>query len=136
MILTDTGPLIALLDVDDRHHQRCLVAIKHLPAEPMVTTWPCFTEAIYLLGATGGYPYQEKLWRMHVAGRLFLHAFSVDEIRRMNELMDMYQDTPMDLADASLIAVAENLSCKQIFSLDSHFYIYRLADGGVLQVVP
>ena len=38
MILTDTGPLVALLDADDRHHQRCLTAIRQLPAEPMLTT--------------------------------------------------------------------------------------------------
>lgn len=38
MILTDAGPLVALLDVDDRHHQRCRAAIEKLPAEPMLTT--------------------------------------------------------------------------------------------------
>ena len=107
MILTDTGPLVALLDIGDRHHQRCLVAIKKFPAEPMLTTWPCFTEAIYLLGAVGGYSYQEKLWRLSKAGRLYLHTFSTAEVERMDKLMNTYQDTPMDLADASLVAVAE-----------------------------
>lgn len=136
MILTDTGPLVALLDIDDRHHQRCIAAIKRLPSEPMLTTWPCFTEAIYLLGAVGGYRYQANLWRLYTAGRLYLHAFSSAEIERMNKLMDTYQDTPMDLADASLVAVAESLNLQKVFSLDSHFYIYRLLDGKVLQVVP
>ncbi len=136
MILVDTGPLVALLDVDDRHHQRCLAAIRELPAEPMLTTWPCFTEAIYLLGAVGGYPYQAQMWRLYTAGRLYLHLFSAAEVERMNKLMDTYQDTPMDLADASLVAVAESLNVQQIFSLDSHFYIYRLFDGSVLQVIP
>lgn len=136
MILTDTGPLVALLDGDDRHHHRCLAAVKQLPAEPMLTTWPCFTEAIYLLGAVGGYLYQAQLWRLYAAGRLSLHSFSSAEVERMCKLMDTYQDTPMDLADASLVAVAESVNTEQIFSLDSHFYIYRLLDGSVLQVVP
>ncbi len=68
MILTDTGPLVALLDADDRYHQRCLATIETLPAQPMLTTWPCFTEAIYLLGSVGGYLYQEKLWALHQRG--------------------------------------------------------------------
>ncbi len=76
------------------------------------------------------------MWRLYTAGRLYLHLFSPAEVERMNKLMDTYQDTPMDLADASLVAVAESLNVQQIFSLDSHFYIYRLFDSSVLQVIP
>jgi len=32
----------------------------------------------------------------------------------------------MDLADASLVATAETLGIRQIFTLDSDFYVYRL----------
>jgi hypothetical protein len=41
----------------------------------------------------------------------------------------------MDLADASLVAVAETHRLDQIFSLDSDFYIYRLANGTVLDLI-
>jgi uncharacterized protein len=50
-MLTDTGPLVALLDADDPYHAACVVALTGLPPEPLETTWPCFTEAMYLLGA-------------------------------------------------------------------------------------
>ncbi len=50
MILTDTGALIALLDKDDPSHAICVNAAKYLPAAPLLTTWSCFTEAMYLLG--------------------------------------------------------------------------------------
>jgi predicted nucleic acid-binding protein len=50
--------------------------------------------------------------------------------------MEKYSDAPMDLADASLVAVAESLSLGRVFTLDSHFRIYRLADGSVLELVP
>jgi hypothetical protein len=49
MILTDTGPLIALLDRKDNAHQKCMDAIKGLFSETMLTTWPCFTEAMHIL---------------------------------------------------------------------------------------
>lgn len=134
-MLTDTGPLVALLDKDDNLHTSCVEAAKRLPKEPMLTTWPCLTEAMYLLGTTGGYRYQAKLWAVRSSGALTLHEATAEEIARMSVLMEKYKDTPMDLADASLVAAAESLGLKRIFTIDSDFYVYRLADGTALEVV-
>ena len=135
MILTDTGPVVALLDADDLHHSLCTATARRLSAEVLLTTWPCFTEAMYLLGEVGGYRYQAALWNLRATGRLRLHDFTVAEADRMAVLMDKYKDTPMDLADASLVAVAESLSFRRIFSVDSDFYVYRLADGSALEII-
>jgi predicted nucleic acid-binding protein len=54
----------------------------------------------------------------------------------MVELMEKYRDRPMDLADASLVAAAEHLRMKRLFTLDNDFHIYRLADGSTLDLVP
>ncbi len=83
MILTDTGVLVALLDVDDSHHSACLTAIGSLPASPMLTTWPCFTEAMYLLGSVGGHRYQAALWKLRTGGRLVLRDLTPAETDRM-----------------------------------------------------
>lgn len=136
MILTDTGPLVALLDKDDVHHAACVAASRHLPSGPLLTTWPCFTEAMYLLGEVGGYRYQAELWKLWQAGRLVLHDLMPAEVDHTIRLMEKYQDTPMDLADASLVAVAESHNLRRVFTLDSHFRIYRLSDGSALEVVP
>jgi hypothetical protein len=136
MTLTDTGPLVALLDKDDTHHKKCVAAAGRLPAGPLLTTWPCFTEAMYLLGAVGGYLYQAELWKLRQAGRLVLYDLSTTEVDRMVALMDKYQDQPMDLADASLVAAAESLSLGRVFTLDRDFFIYRLADSSALEVIP
>ena len=53
----------------------------------------------------------------------------------MYELMQQYEDTPMDLADASLVAAAECLGINRIFALDTDFYVYRLADGSALDII-
>jgi predicted nucleic acid-binding protein len=108
MTLTDTGPLVALLDADDPYHATCVAATEHLPSGPLLTTWVCFTEAMYLLGAVGAYRYQAALWRLRSTGRLVLHDLTAAETDRMAVLMERYQDTPMDLADASLVVVAES----------------------------
>lgn len=91
---------------------------------------------MYLLGEVGGYRYQAELWKLHTAQRLVLYDLTVAEIDRMAELMEKNHDTPMDLADASLVAVAESRALRRVFTLDSDFRIYRLADGSVLEMIP
>jgi predicted nucleic acid-binding protein len=56
------------------------------------------------------------------------------EVDRLDALMAQYADNPMDMADGSLVAVAEGRGLRQVFTLDSHFYAYRLADGSTLEV--
>jgi predicted nucleic acid-binding protein len=134
--LTDTGPLVALLNRNDPNHTACAEATKTLPSGPLMTTWPCFTESMYLIYRAGGYAGQEALWRLIKAGRLLLHGPIEAEVARIAELMEKYQDLPMDFADASLVVAAEQLSTRRIFTLDRDFYVYRFADGMAVEVVP
>lgn len=136
MTLVDTGPLIALVNRDDPNYAVCRAAAGRLPLGPLVTSWPCFTEAMYMVFRAGGYPAQVALWTLRTAGRLIIHDLTAAEIDRMMTLMDKYRDTPMDLADASLVATAESLGQRAILTLDSHFRVYRLADGSTFEVVP
>ena len=90
---------------------------------------------MYLLGAEGGYRYQAELWKLYSEGEVVLYNLSARDISMMNSLMEKYQDTPMDLADASLVAVAEDLSMRRVFTIDTDFYIYRLSDGSTLEII-
>ena len=135
MTLTDTGPLVALLDADDPYHAECVAALHRLPPDPLLTTWVCLTEAMYLLSEVGGYRYQTALWNLCASGRLVLHTLTSAEADRMAALMTQYRDAPMDLADASLVATAESRSMRRVFTVDTDFYIYRLVDGSALEVV-
>ena len=135
--LTDTGPIFALVDPKGQLEQftRCRAVILTI-AVPLVTTWPCFAEAMYLTGKRGNWPMQKLIANLVSGGTLRLHTPSSEEIIRILHLMEQYADRPMDLADASLIALAETAGYTRIFSLDSDFYVYRLADGTALEVVP
>lgn len=135
-MLTDTGPLIALLDRDDHHHHAANAVALGLPPGPLLTTMPCFTEAMHILRARGGYRYQAELWSMYLNGRLAVHELSAVEMTRSAALMDKFNDTPMDLADASLVAVAETSTSRRVFTFDRHFWGYRLADGSALEPIP
>jgi predicted nucleic acid-binding protein len=90
---------------------------------------------MYLLGKAGGHAYQEALWQLVERGKVIIRDATLPEIGRMRELMRDYHDTPMDLADASLVAAAEVLSILRIFTVDKHFYAYRTKDGKALEVV-
>ena len=135
--LTDTGPLFALVDAKGQPDQnaRCRLLLPSL-AKPLVTTWPCFTETLYLCLQRNGWPQQNLLWDLWHDGAVRLHSPSERETARIAELMEKYRDRPMDTADASLIALAETTGYTRIFSIDSDFYVYRLADGTALEVTP
>lgn len=135
MTLTDAGPLVALIDAGESDHGRCRDALDEL-ALPLMTTWPAFTEAIYLLGRAGGWPAQEALWRMIEREALIVAELTGELPARAAELMRRYRDHPMDFADASLVAVAGVRGARAIFSLDSDFRSYRFRGGRHLQAVP
>jgi len=126
MILTDAGPLVALVDKGEPDHDACVACLPNLSG-PMVTTWPAFTEAMYLLGEAGGWHAQEPLWRMVQQGNLEIAFQGSDDYERMRALMHKYRDLPMDLADASLVRLAEERRLRDIFTLDERdFHIYRV----------
>jgi predicted nucleic acid-binding protein len=136
MILVDTGPLIALIDKGQGEaHVKCVQTYKKLTGS-LLTTWPCFTEAMYFLSELRGLSAQAILWEFINRKALYIHAAKVAECQPMKVLMEKYQDIPMDLADASLVAVAESQKIKRIFTLDSDFYVYRLYDKDAFEVIP
>jgi predicted nucleic acid-binding protein len=135
VILTDAGPLIALIDRDEAAHGRCVEALKQITL-PMMTTWPAFTEAMYLLGAAAGWNGQASLCRLVERGDLEIATPSAPLLGRMRALMEQYRDLPMDLADASLVALAEERGIDRIFTLGSDFRVYRLPRGKSFTLVP
>jgi len=133
--LTDAGPLIAVIDADEPDHQSCLDALARLPL-PLVTSWPAFTEAMYLLSRAGGSAGRGALWTLVRTGRLVIADLSPAAVERSARLMEKYADRPMDLADATLVALAEERGERRIFTLDADFQIYRYRGRQRFDVVP
>lgn len=135
MTLTDAGPLIAIIDADEPDHADCLEVLDRV-ALPLVTTWPAFTEAMYLLGRAGGIAGQRALWRLVHTDRLVVADLSRPAVERSARLMDQYADRPMDLADATLVAYAEEQGHRAIFTLDADFHVYRLRGRQTFETLP
>jgi predicted nucleic acid-binding protein len=127
MILVDTGPLVALFDPKDNQHQRCRKALKRI-REPISTTVPVLTEAFHMLGpnSTGS----DRLRDFIEKGGLAVWFFDAAALTHAFELMELYADHPMDLADASLIVAAEASATRKVFTIDrKDFATYRVQRG-------
>ena len=135
MTLTDAGPLIAIIDGDEPDHVACMEALDQITM-PLVTTWPAFTEAMYLLARAGGIRAQRALWRLVQTDRLVVADLSASVVDRSARLMDQYADRPMDLADATLVALAEERGNRRIFTLDADFHIYRFRARQRFETIP
>lgn len=127
MILIDTGPLIGLFDPLDPFHKRSVGILRQIH-EPLFSTLPVLTEAFHML--TPGSLGANNLCAFIVNGGLSVWPMDETALFRAFALMRKYADHPMDLADASLVAAAEALKTRRIFTIDrDDFETYRIKIG-------
>jgi uncharacterized protein len=120
--IVDTGPLVAFFDRAERHHRWVTERVEELEA-PLLVCEPVLTEAMYLLAP---YPRaQDALFELLQNGALNV-AFRIEEsIDTLRKLMHKYRDTPMSLADACVVRMAEIHERHAILTLDADFSVYR-----------
>lgn len=134
MILVDTGPLVALVHREDTHHQRCAATLRSF-RDPLGTTWPVMTEAMHLLSFS--WQAQDALWEMNALQVLKILPLDSADLPRIRQLMQKYKDLPMDLADATLVRVAEREGIRRVFTIDRRdFALYRPAKIGRFDIIP
>ena len=131
--LVDTGPLVAIMDRDDPDHLRCIRAFRRV-RPPLVTTWLVITEAAYLLAFSRRA--QDGLLEIIQRGAMAIAPLVTEDVPRIRALMDKNRDVPMDLADASIVRVAEREGMIDVFTLDKDFMIYRVGRGRTMSIRP
>jgi predicted nucleic acid-binding protein len=121
-VLIDTGPVVAALRKRDKHHEW---ARAHFEAatKPFVTCEAVVSESMFLLeGARDG---KEALCGLLERG-IIVVSFSLEaEMEETLRLTRRYRDTPMSLADACLVRMAELENRATVLTTDSDFRIYR-----------
>jgi predicted nucleic acid-binding protein len=130
--LTDSGPLVALLDRSDEHHEWARNQFDLLPC-PVWTCEGAIAEAAYLLHTARipAWSVLSLIERGVVAVRFNLDA-SLD---RVLSLMRKYADTPMDFVDACLVCMTEAKRDCRLVTLDSDFRIYRRYERQAVPVI-
>ena len=132
--LLDTGALLALLDRDDQWHSRCAAAFPTLRL-PLATTSAVLAEFFHLLGSN---PRDlAHAWRFLRSGAVTVLPITDDDTPHLERLMLQYADRPMDLADATLVRLAERESLSVVFTIDhDDFATYRIKGRSRFRVVP
>jgi predicted nucleic acid-binding protein len=132
-LLLDTGPLVALLNRDEKSHEVCVDFFKSFRGR-LLSTEPVLTEGLYLLGDS--FSNQKKCMEF-VFEAVQLIPSSRSSLERSLHLLEKYQDIPMDFADATLVALAEEVQVGEIFTLDRRdFEIYRWGRNRAFKIYP
>lgn len=126
MVLADTGFWVALLWRKDPWHARARKAYERFNDDGLISTWPVVTETCYLLGRYLGEEAKAAFLERVADQSILVHSFGSNDALRMAVLVRRYDNLPMDLADASLVMLAEHLGHGRILSTDMRdFGTYR-----------
>jgi predicted nucleic acid-binding protein len=125
VIAADSGFLYALVDRSDAWHARA-VAQAGTAAEGWITTWPVLAEVCHLFHRRLSPEPAQALMADVADGLLQVWDLPREQWARIPALMQQYAALPMDLADASLLLLAEHLGHGRILSTDERdFNAYR-----------
>jgi hypothetical protein len=135
MILTDTGFFVALGNRNDQFHAQAKQQLVRLK-EPLITTYPVIVETAYLLLERCGQKAQFQFLNQLAQGSIEIFQLENHHLKRMLELMMKYAELPMDLADASLVVLAEEMNENRILTTDFRdFSVYRWDNNQAFQIL-
>ena len=133
-LLLDTGAFVALADRSERRHAACAAVLEAWNGT-IVTTEAVLTETLYLVGPR--WQDQKVCLEFLLRGAFLLIPPSLASLGRVAILMEKYRDVPMDYADATLVALGEELATNRVFTLDRRgFSVYRLNQRKTFEVRP
>lgn len=133
-LILDTGPFVALIDRSETLHLDCVQALESWTG-PILTTEAVLTETLHLLGP--GWAPRSACLGFVLRGAVLLAPASLESLRRVAILMEQYADLPMDYADATLVALAEEADTDRVFTLDRRdFSVYRLHGTRPFRLLP
>jgi predicted nucleic acid-binding protein len=121
-VIVDTGPLVALLNAGDAHHEWARGTMSRLKP-PLFTCEPVLAEAAYLVRRLPGGP--QAVLDL-VARGVVQVDFRVDsDLLALRTLLTKFASVPMSLADACLVRMSEVAPRSHILTLDGDFKVYR-----------
>jgi len=128
MIIADTGFWLALLNPKDKYHLMAKKSFEKIvfQKEEIITACAVMTETCHLLLQRIGNHAQKRFLDSYKKGAFVVFEIQIKHTDRIVYLIDKYSNLPMDLADASLVILAEELGHGRILSTDQRdFNTYR-----------
>jgi hypothetical protein len=127
-VLVDTGPIVAYLHRGDAWHQATKRFFGRWRGE-LLTTWPVVTEAVYLSES-----HKARIAIVQWLQRnLQVVAQDAEDAAAIERYLRKYRDLGPDLADLSLLALAERRGVREIITVDAKdFDVYRVGGNRAL----
>lgn len=135
--LIDASAMVAAFGKDEPNAARYLSLLRQAAEEhwSLSTTWPCVVEASYLVTP----PQRFTLLRWIGSGCVAVFPFAQEALLDFVPVMERYTSRPrteMDLADVSLVWLAEETGVTRIMTTDQRdFSRYRLGDGRAFEIL-
>jgi len=100
-----------------------------------MTSEAVLTELFHLVGDNSREV--RAAWKFVRSGALTLSPIADVDLPALNSLMDKYRDLPMDLADATLVHIADRHSVSLILTIDhDDFETYRIRGNRRFHIAP
>jgi len=121
-VLLDSGVVVALLDRSERQHVECVECVEGLAA-PMVTCEAVIAESCYLMRQLRGAA--DAILENVETGTFQIPIHLSRSAPQLRRIFRKYGDRQVDLADACLVHLADELGTGDILTLDRDFEVYR-----------
>ncbi|CAN5907979.1 hypothetical protein BH23ACT2_BH23ACT2_21590 [soil metagenome] len=135
-LVLDTGPILALLDANDRYHASC-VQMTRTTTETLVVPAATLVEVDYWVRKR----LTLAVWRAFVEdladGAYRLEGPTAADVVRAGEIEEQYADLEIGFVDASVIALCERLGEPKVATLDHRdFSVVVPHHVGALELLP
>ncbi len=131
-VILDTGPWVALLCRDDRHHAWARAQFAN-HSGPFLTCEAVVAETCFLLARAGFDP--AKALALMERGVVQIALSLTEQIAAVRTLFERYDNVPASLADACLIRMSELVEPCAVLTLDSDFHVYRRHSRKVIPLI-
>ncbi|GMQ75240.1 MAG: type II toxin-antitoxin system toxin ribonuclease C26 [Gammaproteobacteria bacterium] len=116
-LVADSGALYALYDADDAHHA-AVRQVLETERGPIIVPTAILAEVDYLVREFLGIDAELDFLGGITEGAYTLEALTPADLARCRELISVYRDLDLGLADSCIIATAERLGVKRVLTVD------------------
>lgn len=134
-IIADSGALYALYDADDANHRKVRKLLES-KRETIVIPVAILSELDYLLREFLGVAAELDFLDALTAGHYTLEPLFDEDLRRCRELIELYRDFDLGLADAAVVATAERLNVKRVLTVDERHFRAVKPRNGTFTILP
>ena len=134
-LVVDTSVVFGALDAGDPDHASCAETVSAGAA--LVLPAPVVVELDWIARSRGTPDATSALVNGLLDGSVLVANLELEDYARAIELVEKYADLPLDLVDASVVAIAERLEQDTIATLDRrHFSVIRPLHVEAFTLVP